>query len=239
MSDEVKHFRYPTEFKQVDMDARTFEGYASTWDRDLQDDTIERGAFRNSLSRWRKDGYVIPLLDSHSTWSVKDAFGKLMRAEERQAGLWTKWKVVDGPDGDGILNRIADGIVDAMSIGYRAIKWTMDTDDDESLWGHRILHEVDLKEVSLVLFPANPGARISAVKMFLDEMSDDERKKVLAEYDWHEGGDPVPPPPPLDNPEPEDLSVDPVYDSEKAAQLTARLQARLFARRIQPLKNRR
>lgn len=177
---EMKVLRFPTEIKQVDVEARTFEGLASTPDPDLQNDIVEVGAFRGSLSAWRKGDRVIPLLDSHDMWSIRSALGKLVKAEAREAGLWTRWKVVGGEDGDGALARIEDGIVDAMSIGYRATKWTIDEDAKSPAYGIRTIHELDLKEVSLVMFPANPGARISAVKYMIGRLSAEEQAEIKA-----------------------------------------------------------
>lgn len=148
--------------KQVDPVARTFEGLASTWDEDLGGDVIERGAFEATLEEWRESGRVLPLLDSHNWFSVRDAVGRLIDAKETDEGLWTEWKIVPGRDGDEILQRLRpdeDGqpFIDSMSIGFRPSRWEFD--EDEQL---RFLKEVELHEVSLVLFPMNPEARIDA-----------------------------------------------------------------------------
>lgn len=151
------------EVKQVDPVARTFEGLASTWDLDLGGDVIERGAFEETLDEWRESGRVLPLLDSHNWFSVRDAVGRLTDAEETDEGLWTQWKIVPGRDGDEILQRLRpdedDGqpFIDSMSIGYVPTRWEFDEET-----GIRTLKEVELHEVSLVLFPMNPEARIDS-----------------------------------------------------------------------------
>jgi HK97 family phage prohead protease len=154
------------EVKQLDEEARTFEGLASTWDRDLGDDVIKPGAFKKTIRDWKAAGRVLPLLDSHNWFSVRDAVGKLIDAKEVDEGLWTKWRIVPGADGDEIMHRLRSDeegggpFVDSMSIGYRAIKWEMDEDEDGI--EIRVLKQIELHEVSLVLFPMNPEARIDS-----------------------------------------------------------------------------
>ncbi len=54
-----------------------------------------------------------------------------------------------------------------MSIGY-SFRSRDDFDFDKQ--GNRLLKQIDVREVSLVTFPANPRARISAVKS-VDELT--------------------------------------------------------------------
>jgi HK97 family phage prohead protease len=181
--------------KEIDTETRVFEGLAATYDLDLGGDIIKPGAFRQTLKDWRNGGRTLPLLDSHNHWSVRDAVGKLIDAKETDEGLWTKWRVVPGNDGDEILARLRpddDGqsFIDSMSIGYRPIKWEFEeeADDDGRLMDRiRILKEIELHEVSLVLFPMNPGARVepasvkdfvSTIKMFVKRYPEDVQDQV-------------------------------------------------------------
>lgn len=168
--------RFAVKAESVDVEGRTFEGLASTWDLDRGGDVIHRGAFKRTLKFWRDSGRVLPLLDSHSYGSVRDVVGKLAEAKETKDGLWTNWEVIDGPDGDEVLRRIKGGFVDGLSIGYRPVKIEMPTDEEErqGVWRH--LKEVELREVSVVLWPMNEGARIdtSTVKSLLADFQDRE-----------------------------------------------------------------
>lgn len=147
--------------KKIDAAKRTFEGLLSTWEQDLGDDIVHRGAFANTLKKWHADKtHVIPLLDTHSSMSIFSAVGKLIDAKETADGLWTKWQVIDGPDGDGVLQRISAGVVNKMSMGYKPIRWEMEENDDSRFGLIRHLNEVDLLEGSLVLRPMNEGAVI-------------------------------------------------------------------------------
>ena len=188
--DETKRLCARTEVKAVDTEERTYEALLSTWDLDLGGDVVHRGAFKRTLNHWRSSGRVMPLLDSHNSDTVRSAVGKLLDAKETKDGLWTKWEVIDGPDGDEILRRLKGGYVDGMSIGYRPVKIEEPTEAEErsGIWRH--LKEVELREGSLVVFPMNPGARVDAdsVKSLLatykdGDLTDDQRAELKALHD--------------------------------------------------------
>lgn len=181
---EVASSVAPFEVKALDEQARTFEGLSSTWQLDLGDDVIHRGAFKTWLASWRKSGRALPLIDQHNYGSVRSVVGKLLDAKETKDGLWTKWEIIEGADGDEMLLRLKGNYIDGLSIGYRPIKFDFE-DSDEARWGQiRHLREVELLEVSLVIWPMNEGARIdfSSVKALLTrrDLTDDERKEVAA-----------------------------------------------------------
>ncbi len=168
----------PMSFKaDGDPASRTFEGLAATWDEDLGNDIIRRGAFKDSLKDWKASKDAIPLLNSHDHWNIFSSIGQLVDAKETAEGLWTKWEVLDGPEGDQVLARLRPSkttgrpIVGKMSIGYEPQEFSFEQPPGtESFWDRlRILTKVLLKEVSLVLFPMNPGASIdpSTVKAFI------------------------------------------------------------------------
>lgn len=156
---------------------RTFEGFAATWDQDLGNDVIKKGAFKESLSTWKKSGEALPLLDSHDQWSITSALGQMVDAQETTKGLWTKWEVLDGPEGDAVLTRLRPSkitkrpLIGKMSIGFLPMEFGFEQPKGTTEFWDRIRHitKADLKEVSLVLFPMNPNASIDAstVKSFL------------------------------------------------------------------------
>ncbi len=51
--------------------------------------------------------------------------------------------------------------LDSLSIGFRVAKGGADFDKET---GNRVLRKIDLWEISVVTFPANPKAKIGAVK---------------------------------------------------------------------------
>jgi len=186
--DGIEIKRAPARFgvKEPDEEQRTFRGLASTWDLDLGGDVIHRGAFKRTLDHWRRSGRVIPLLDQHNYGSVRAVVGKLIEARETADGLDAKFQVIDGPDGDEILRRIKGGFVDGLSIGYRAVKIEEPTDEERRKGILRHLKEIELREISVVIWPMNPNARldVSSVKALLakgaDALTDDELAELVA-----------------------------------------------------------
>lgn len=185
---EIKRIVVPFEVKadSIDADARTFEGLASVWGLDLGDDVMHKGAFKKTIKEWKDGDDSIPLLNSHNHYDVLSAFGQLIDAKETDEGLWTKWEVIDGEDGDRVLARLrpsartGKSAVSKMSIGYEPTKFNFEENDDARFGQVRNLLEVRLKEVSLVLFPMAPGARINvgSVKTFIDAASSIDPKDV-------------------------------------------------------------
>jgi HK97 family phage prohead protease len=174
----------PFEIKATDAETRTFEGLASTWSLDLGGDVIHPGAFRSTLKEWKRTGRVIPLIDQHRYQSVRHVLGKLLEAEETDAGLLTKWRVVEGQDGDELLHRLRGGMIDGLSLGYNAKKWDTEEKDGAVI---RHIKEIELQEVSAVIWGMNPGALIdtASVKTMLDAvdpaaLDDDDRKGLRA-----------------------------------------------------------
>lgn len=172
--------------KAMDEDARTFTGLASTWDLDLGGDVILKGAFRDTLREWKKGERVIPLLDSHSTDSVEALVGWMTAAEETDDGLEATFEMLgDDLRAEAVYRRVKKGVVTGLSIGYVPME-TVTPDEKERLQGiWRKLKKVDLKEVSVVLWPMNNEARIENVKSMMgalvpETLTDDERKDLRA-----------------------------------------------------------
>lgn len=172
----------------VDTTARTFEGFAATWDQDLGQDVIKRGAFKATIAAWKKSGEALPLLDSHDQFSIMSALGQLVDAQETSKGLWTKWEVIDGAEGDAVLARLRPSkttkraIVGKMSIGFFPQEFGFtQPDGTKDPWDRiRNITKADLKEVSLVLFPMNPNASIDAasVKSFMLSAENTDGKEL-------------------------------------------------------------
>ena len=161
MEHDSKNLVTRFEVKALDDEARTFSGLAATWDLDLGGDVIEPGAFKRTLKNWQRSKRVLPLLDSHNGHSVRSVVGKLLEAEEATKGLDASFEVIDGPDGDEVFRRVKGGYVDGLSIGYSAVQVRYPETEDELATGvYRYLKEVRLHEVSVVLWPMNPEARI-------------------------------------------------------------------------------
>lgn len=180
-SDSLEYIDVSFEVKQID-DADDeffrFEGLASTFGNiDLVDDIVVRGAFVDSLAT--KTPVVLWQHKSDSPLGMPEDI------RETEAGLFMKAKLpkADTFVAGRVIPQIKVGSIRSMSIGFRVVEREF---NDE---GIRLLKKVDLMEVSLVTFPANPLADVSGFKSMneaktvLDaiEMPDDTKKLILAE----------------------------------------------------------
>lgn len=176
----------PFAAKAVDLEARTFEGLASTWDLDLGGDVIHKGAFARTLDHWKANPTrVIPLIDQHRYNSAFDVLGKLVDASETDEGLSAKFEVVPGDDGDRLLARLRGGYLNGLSIGYQAVgnpEYETVTRDDGVKESVRHLREIKLFEVSAVIWGMNPGALIDthSVKGLFGALSPEEKAELRA-----------------------------------------------------------
>jgi hypothetical protein len=217
---QVKQVLRGFEVKAIDATERTFEGLAAAWSQDLGGDVIHPGAFAKSLTRWKERGFPIPLLNQHSYFGgIHDVLGSMIDAEEREEGLWAKFEVDEGPEGDKLLRHIAKKRLGGLSIGYEAVE--AETDKD----GLRHLREIKLMEVSAVIWPMNPDAMFdaSSVKSLLTnsdnlkELSDDEIGELKMALDREAQA--------------REQAANPPISQEKAAEL----RARLLSLRLRPL----
>lgn len=157
-----------------------FSGYGAVFGNiDSYEDVIDKGAFKKSLGEWRKQKRMPPMLLQHGGWMMTDTdaipVGKWMEMEEDDYGLKVKGKLInlDTDLGKRVYGAMREGVLDGMSIGYRARKFTNGTKPNEP---RRKLHEVDLMELSIVTFPANGEARVSAIKSLADLDTHDFRE---------------------------------------------------------------
>jgi HK97 family phage prohead protease len=160
---------------------RTVTGLASTWDIDRAGDVVLPGAYSRWLDEWKSSGRSIPLLDNHRYESTESALGTLTDAEETTKGLKAEFLVIDGPRGDHLLNQIKIRAVNSFSIGYRARRHRAPTDSERKMGVRRVLEDVDLHEISAVLFPENQYAMIEGIKNRLPEMPADELGSLYQE----------------------------------------------------------
>jgi uncharacterized protein len=162
--------RIEFKFAADDVDAQTgtFSGYGAFFDNvDSYGDVIAPGAFKASLKEWGKEKKLPPMLIQHGGWMMNDTdalpIGKWTSMEEDARGLKVEGRVInlDTDLGKRIHGAMKEGVLDGMSIGYRAKKFTVGTKPGEP---RRKLEAVELIEVSLVTFPANGKARVASVK---------------------------------------------------------------------------
>ena len=143
---------------QVNMEERTFKGYASTFGNvDEVGDIIEAGAFAKSIQERGPEGTKqIKIL-----WQHDMPLGMPTVMLEDSKGLYVEGKISKTRLGDEALELMRDGVVDRMSIGFSIPQGKAYYDE---AMGVRKIKEVKLFEFSPVTFPANELAVVTGVK---------------------------------------------------------------------------
>ncbi|SER20052.1 prohead peptidase. Unknown type peptidase. MEROPS family U35 [Faunimonas pinastri] len=145
----------PIDLTAVEQDG-TFSGYASLFgEEDLGRDVVMPGAFTKSLSARGASG--VRMLFQHDP---NEPIGVWDEIREDARGLFVRGRLtVEAAKAREVLSLMRAGALDGLSIGFRTIRSRADAKS-----GVRRLLEVDLWEISVVTFPMQPSARISAVK---------------------------------------------------------------------------
>jgi HK97 family phage prohead protease len=143
---------------EVDAKTGIFTGYASKFgNEDLGGDIVARGAFTKSLEQ--KNARKFKLLYEHDCLSPVGFWKEL--AEDSQGLIATgKLMVEDLTKAREVHALMREGVLDGLSIGYRVDKASNDRGNPHV----RVLEQIDLKEISVVMFPMNTEAVISSVK---------------------------------------------------------------------------
>ena len=176
---KLQHKSFPLTIELKDDEARTIEGWASTFgNKDSYDDIIVPGAFAETIkSRMPK------MLWQHDSQQV---IGVWESATETAQGLYVKGHILDTTLGADAYKLAKAGAIDSMSIGYSVKEATYDQPT-----GVRTLKKIDLWEVSLVTFPANEKAQITMVKAAMEEIdaASDLLDQACGVCDAYAGGD--------------------------------------------------
>lgn len=139
----------------------TISGYGSKFGLvDSYNETMKKGAFRSSLAEWRKRKKPIPMLWQHMG---NEPIGAWTEYKEDDTGLLLKGSLLlELPRAKEALTLIKANVVTGLSIGYMEI----DADPwwDPEREGAREVRKVDLRETSVVTFPALREAQLDAVK---------------------------------------------------------------------------
>jgi len=150
---ETKHLDFPLELKSMAVDG-AFAGYASVFgNMDSQKDIVLKGAFKSSIAA--KSG--IKLLWQHQP---DEPIGVINKMAEDEYGLYMEGQLLlDVQKAREAYSLLKSGAINGLSIGYMPTDYSTDYES-----GVRFLKQVELWEVSLVTFPANPQAVVSSLK---------------------------------------------------------------------------
>ena len=150
------------EIKRVDEEngIAIVEGFAATFgNTDLVNDVIVEGAFTESIAEIKAKKGHIPMLFQHE---FRKIFGKFRATDMREtpAGLFVKGEINLRTDlGRNNFELLKAEDISDFSIGFRI----RESHFDEVL-GVNFLEKIDLKEISIVTFPANEMAVVTGVK---------------------------------------------------------------------------
>ncbi len=165
---DIKEVDVSLEIKALPEDEiGVFEGYGAVFGNiDSDGDIIAKGAFADSL-RLRTP----KMLWQHN---AREPIGVFTEVKEDENGLYVKGKLINTGRGAEAYELLKMGALDGMSVGFKTKQASRDHGT-----GRRTIMQAELMEVSLVTFPANELATVTAVKslnglsMDMDTKSDD------------------------------------------------------------------
>lgn len=157
-----KRLDIPFEIKSIS-DSGAFTGYGSVFGvKDSYSDIVIKGAFTNSLNKWKEKGRLPALLWQHK---MDEPIGYYTKMVEDENGLYLEGQLLidDDPLAKRAHAHMRAKSLSGLSIGY--VLNDYDYDKEKSAF---ILRDIDLWEVSVVTFPANDEARIDNVKSIFE-----------------------------------------------------------------------
>lgn len=160
---EQKHFNI--EIKSDSISNGVISGYGSIYGNvDRYGDIVARGAFTEALKSERK----VKMLYQHDSHEV---IGVWTLIKEDDNGLYVEGKLADTERGREVKQLIEMGALEGLSIGYSV-------SDVEYNGESRVIKSAELFEISIVTFPANESATITAIKA-ADYSKRDLEKKLI------------------------------------------------------------
>lgn len=145
-------------------DTGTISGYASTWIRepDSYGDIVAKGAFADSIEQIKSTGKVLPLLWGHQSEDLKSYIGSVVNLEEDDHGLKFDATFDDTEEAQRARQLASDGRLCKFSFAYDVL----DEGEVELEDGRKAneLRRLNIHEVSLVMYPANPDTSVIEVK---------------------------------------------------------------------------
>ena len=152
-----KRFAVPLCLKNIDQEG-VIQGYASTYGTiDHHQEVIEKNAFKRTLNEWRCKNKLPKMLWQHS---MVEPIGVWEDLKEDSIGLKVKGRLLlDVQKGKEAYALLKSGAVDGLSIGFRVAESYVDKSSKV-----RIITDLDLYEISLVTYGANPEAQVTSVK---------------------------------------------------------------------------
>lgn len=110
-----------------------------------------------------------PVLDGHRQGSARDVIGTVTGHRMEDGKLVATIRFSGAADAAPIVERIREGTIKGVSIGYRVTRWAVSTDPN-SRARVRTAAAWSISEVSAVPIPADPGSQFRGENMPQDEI---------------------------------------------------------------------
>lgn len=176
-----------TKSYEVKAENGTISGYASTWTRepDSYGDVVAKGAFAECIEQIKAEGKVLPLLFNHAADDIKAYIGTVYNLEEDDHGLKFDASFDDTEEAQRARELAVTGRLVKFSFAYDVLDEATVTLEDGREANE--LRKLNIHEVSLVLYPANPDTStievkvspdMDAVKELVEKMSDEIMEKA-------------------------------------------------------------
>jgi HK97 family phage prohead protease len=172
---KLKHRNVPFRIKAIEKTGE-FSGYLSVFgNADSYRDVVKPGAFKDSLDDWAKQGALPPILWQHDS---RQPIGPYTRMDEDDKGLYVEGSLLidDVPQA-----KIAHSLLKAKVIRGQSIGYQVDEEEYDGKTNVNNLLKVSLWEGSIVTFPANIEASVTAIKSILS----DGELPSLREFEEH------------------------------------------------------
>lgn len=140
-------------------DEGIIHGYLSTYnDVDSYGTYAVKGCFDKSIEAFEK-GEMIPILWMHDRTKP---IGRWTALKSDEKGLFGEGKLtLEDPQAQIALAHLKDGSLQGLSIGFLLDYDTITYNEELDAYG---MNEVELKEASIVTFPANKNAKVTHIK---------------------------------------------------------------------------
>ena len=161
---QLNYIDRPFEIKAVD-DKGRFSGYGSVFGNvDAYQEIVAPGAFAESLAAWKDAAKMPPVLWQHRSG---EPIGPYLDMREDAHGLFVEGQLLID---DVARAKEARALMKAKAVNGLSIGFVTREDSYDKVTGVRTLKKIDLWEVSIVTFPANPAAQISNVKSAVEAL---------------------------------------------------------------------
>jgi hypothetical protein len=172
---KLKHRNVPFTIKAIEKSGE-FSGYLSVFgNADSYRDVVMPGAFTDTLDAWSKKGAMPPVLWQHDSTQPLGPYTKMSQDDK---GLYVEGQLLvdDIPQA-----KIAHTLLKAKVIRGQSIGYNVDEESYDGKTNVNQLTKLDLWEGSIVTFPANVEASVTAIKSILG----DGALPTLSQFEEH------------------------------------------------------